>query len=189
MTWEIKAAALHGTIETLRSKGLFDKVRAKVSPSTRAMLDEPPLRTAWVRCADLAEIDTAVLELKGPVFLRAFSRDAAMVGAVPAFMSLIQGMLRLFGASPSSLLERITPLLTNQTHNIAHSYDRVSERHGRFTTRYEGSEHVPDAMLVAFSGVLEIIFELCSVRATGSVSEPSVQRARDHTLVQWDLRW
>lgn len=189
MSWEIKAAALHGTLETLRKRGLYEAVRADVSAAMGAMMDDPPLRTAWVPCARLAEIDEAILKREGAAYLREFSRDAAMVGAVPAFFSLIQGMLRLFGANPSSFLERITPLLANQTHGITHRYERVDERRGRFVARYEGAERVPDAMLVAFGGVLEIVFELCEVRATGSVSEPLVQRAGDHTSVQWELRW
>lgn len=189
VTWEIKAAALHGTIELLKKRGLFESVRAEVSPAVRSLMDEPPARTAWVACLKLAEIDEVLLRTKGRAYLRAFSKDAAMVGAVPAMLTVIQGMFRLFGATPNTIFTRVIPLLKGQTHEIEHSYERVDDRSGRLSTRYEGTDTVPEAMLVAFSGVVAISFDVCRVSDTGVIGEHEARKERDHTLVQWDVRW
>lgn len=189
MTWEIKAAALHGTIELLKRRSLFESVRAEVSPAVRALMDEPPARTAWVACLKLAEIDEVLMRSKGRAYLRTFSRDAAMVGAVPAMLTVIQGMFRLFGATPNTVFTRVLPLLKGQTHDLEHSYERFDDKSGRLATRYEGTETVPEAMLVAFSGVIAISFDVCRVTDSGVVGDHVLRKERDHSIVHWDLRW
>jgi hypothetical protein len=119
------------------------EVRARARAELEALADASPL--GFSPFASLLAIEAHVLEVAGEDGVRAVS-SAAITTAVkaPFLGSVVQGALRLFGATPAALLRVMPRTWGAVTRDAGRFAIDVAGREARATARYED---VPDALL------------------------------------------
>lgn len=149
---ETSGTVVRGLLEELRSRGLFDSVRAGVSPEARAMMDDPPLHITWVPSERHEELLVRLGEIAGREKVReivyAFMRSA--VG--PLVAPLVKTYFRLFGASPVSVLKNLGKVAYLLYRGMQLEYEPQTARGGFVTLRHP--EPVGDSVYAGWEGAL-----------------------------------
>lgn len=169
-TTQIKGTVLRGYVQALDRLGWRAAVREKLSPSTRALLDSPPLDSAWVSATPFEELAVVVGSLHGPTGVRRAARESVNSAVVPVLEVIIKGFLRLFGASPATLYARMGQMTASTVRGIEYHWTARDERSGSMLIAYPGRADVPIEMFIGSAGSLEVAFDLCRVR--GRVEDP-----------------
>lgn len=144
--------AVRGLLAELKSRGLFDVVRAGVSPEAQAMMDAPPLFIAWVPSRRHEELLVRLWEVAGNEKAQQIVQ-ACMLNAVgPLILPLFKTYVRIFGGSPASVLKNLGKVVSVQSRGIQIEYEPQTERSGYFTVRYP--EPVSDSIYSSWEGAL-----------------------------------
>jgi hypothetical protein len=182
-----KAGMLRGFAEAMRREGIYERVRAKVPPSVAALLDDPPPPSVWIENTQVEPIHIAIAEIVGLEGVRRISRAAVTLGLFPFAKIVIDGFLRLFGATPHTLLSRIGDLSKTSTRGIAYEYVRTSERTARLLVRYPAQTNVPISVFSVAAGGFESMIE--ATGAKGTVSEPAIVRDGRDNSAWFEIEW
>jgi hypothetical protein len=182
-----KASMFRGYVDVLRRDRLLDRVRARVSADVAHMLDQPPPASAWIPWRQTDEVMLAIEAVGGIATVRNVSRDAVLVGLVPVLRVAVEGFLRLFGATPSTLLTRMGQLTSNSSRGVEYEYVATSDRSGEMLVRYPSRRDMPLALFAAAAGGFEAVYELCRVR--GTVSDPEILADGMRNAVRLRFRW
>lgn len=180
-----KTAGLLGIVRVLsRDADALSKVRAAVSAETRDFIDRPPPVSVWVPGPLMVELQENILAVLGAEGLRKVVRDSVRETSAPLMRSMIEGALRLFGASPASLFSLIGAVSEKNSRGVTLQYVALSPRSGRIEYRITALPRMPEALALGLLGVLDAIYDLCST--TGTVQGPSYP-APNHARfeVQW----
>src|SRR5262249_24113600 len=159
-------------IAVLTRQGLFDGVLERVSPTTRAMLLEPPPASSWVDATVTEEVALAVAALAGPEAWRRVVLDATRTSVIPILRLALARFIRLFGATPASIFSRLGQLTANIVRGIEYEYTPTSPRSGDLVIRQLGRRDTPLVIFQGAAGGFSVVFELC--RTKGAVSEPEL---------------
>ena len=182
-----KAGMLRGFAAALKREGLYDKVRAKLTPSVAALLDNPPPASVWVESKDIEPLHIAIQEVAGLAGVRKISRAAVTLGLLPFAKIVIDGFLRLFGATPHTLLSRISDMSRTSTRGIEYEYVQTSERTARMLVRYPAQTNVPISVFSVAAGGFEAMID--ATGATGTVSEPEVINDGRGNSARFVIEW
>jgi hypothetical protein len=185
-----KAGMIRGIVEALRREGLYEQVRAKVPPSVAALLDNPPPASVWIENSQVEPLHVAMYEVAGAAGVRRIGRAAVTLGLFPFVKVVIDGFLRLFGATPHTLLSRMGDLSKTSTRGIEYEYVRTSDRSARLLIRYVAQKNVPISVFSIAAGGFESMLDATGVK--GTVSDPVVVddgRANSATFtIEWTPR-
>ncbi len=184
---EVKGSIIRPLIAVIAGRGLLDAVAARVSPETRAILEEPPLFTAWIDARNGIEIYQAVLEIAGADQLRAISRESIARGIMPLLRSTIERVLAVFGVSPASLFARLDRAAGGTSRGMLYRYVPIDDTSGDFDLEIPAMTDVPLGPFVSTGGALELIFELCRVR--GTLSEPRMVPNGRNNRMRYRVSW
>lgn len=184
---ETKGSVLRSIATTLTENRLFDGIAAAVSPTTRAMMLDPPLPTVWVDGRLLNEIYEAILKLHGADALRRMNRQAIEHGVSPLIRGAAESILRVFGSSPATLLSRLGRVSGTISRGVTYRYDAETETSGMFEIECTHLDNVPLGAFIALVGGLELVFDMCSVR--GSFGQPEVVQNGRHNRVRFPVSW
>jgi hypothetical protein len=176
-----------GLCAVILAQGMHEQVLARVDPATRAMMLDPPPATTWIDAHRLMDVDQVLLELRGAAVLRQMTRRAAEEGMLPVLRGTVEGLLRLFGASPASLFSRVGRFAGSTARGIEYRYIVTSETSGLLELEHVGLTNVPRGPLVATAGGLEYIFELCGVR--GTISDPEMVDNGRANICRYQVAW
>lgn len=184
---ETKGSVVRSMAATLGEHGLLDGIAAAVSPAARAMLLDPPLPTAWIDGRVVNEVYEAILQLHGADVLRRMNRQAIERGVSPLIRGAAESVLRIFGASPATLLSRLGRVGGTMARGVTYRYDAESDTSGVFEIEYPGLVDVPLSASIATVGGLELVFEMCSTR--GTFGPPELVANGRNNRVRFAVSW
>jgi hypothetical protein len=170
-----KALTLRGYVLAMQKMGLVDVVRPRLSPAARRLVDDPPPPSQWISLAAMQEITRIIAAERGLPAVRKFARTAAVEGIAPLWRSTIDGFLRLFGVSPTTLFARLNQFGTMITTGIQHEYLPDGRHRGLVVIHVQSDDPVESHTWEAFAGTLETVFDMCNTR--GTVGAPETFRS------------
>lgn len=183
---EAKASTLRGMIKVLEARGLLGAVRAHVTAATRALLDAPPPASSWISHAAFEDLGLAVVAVAGTKAWREVTFTAGRDSVLPLLRVGIEGVLRLFGATPVVVFSRWQQLAASSVRGIHYEFRSTGPRSGEIVVTYEGCRNVPIAVFHATAGSLELGFDVTG--HAGSVDEPEVLPGDGNRAV-YRVRW
>jgi hypothetical protein len=163
---------LRGYSVALRSLGLYDEVVRRLPAPLRETLETPPPASVWVDFDVCLQVMKVVMQLRGVSGVRRFGHDSVLAGVAPFMQSFIQGLLRLFGVSPVTILNHMGKIAGQTTRGGEYSYQATSERAGVLTMTVPGARDLDASVWHSSAGGFLIVFEVCGVE--GDVGEPEV---------------
>src|SRR5581483_673549 len=169
--YQVKGAALRAYVKDLARKGWLAAVKARVGEPTRALLDAPPPSSSWMDGEPIELLMAAVDELHGEDAVRQLSHDANSE-MVPLLRPLIEGTLRLFGASPATIFSRLELLTRNSLRGCEFKWRAETDASGEIEVHFVSRRQLPRRSFVSFVGSFEVVIELCGKK--GTVSSPDL---------------
>ncbi len=182
--YEVKGAALRAYIKQLERKEWMAAVSAQVSDETRALFAAPPPSSSWMDAAPIEDLMAAVEKLHGEDAVRALSHDAQN-DLIPIYRPILEGVLRIFGASPATMYARMELLTRTALRGVEYAWHEASPRSGDLEVRFVARRELPRRAFVSFIASFQVILELCGKK--GTVSLPEVNR--DGTGARYHIEW
>lgn len=182
-----RAGAWRGFIELLHERELFEPVRARVPPPVQRLMDTPPLAVSWMPAMGFQFVFRALDELVSPEAFVQLAHDSVVKGPLRRMKPVIEGIIRIFGASPAAFLQKTPQLMASQVEGITFSIDELGEGYAIVGVCYDYLHDVPRVGFEYWRGAMQITFELCrrEVRThTEVLDEPPHNRA----LIYFDWR-
>jgi hypothetical protein len=179
-----KASVLRGYVAQLAKSGKLGAVRARVSASTRALIDAPPPVTQWIDAGALEDLYEAIGALEGAAGVRALVREAIRGSVLPYVRPVLQGILRVFGATPGALFARADLAFRSTLQGVSVQFTPRPENAGEVVVRY-AAHRAPPMAFAAWQATLEVGLELCST--TGTVK--LVEVLDGGAAARFDVRW
>jgi hypothetical protein len=179
-----KASVLRGYLAQLEKSGQLGAVRARVSASTRALMDAPPQVTQWIDAGALEDLYEALGALEGAAGVRRMVREAILASILPYVRPILQGILRVFGATPGALFARADLAFRSTLQGVTVQFTQGSENAGVVVVRY-AAHRAPPMAFAAWQGTLEVGFSLCG--STGSIK--LVEVIDGGAAARFDVQW
>jgi hypothetical protein len=184
--FEVKCSAVRAHLVLVEKRGLLASVLQKVPEETRQALVALPLPGAWIDGQVQQDLLAAVDALHGTTVTRAILHEAQTTVTAPRLMPIISGLLRLFGASPDTLLSRFGELTKTQLRGPQFQWTRDSPNSGRLTvTMPKPAIHPRCAFLGFESGCLGVL-EVCGARGSVAPAQISDDGMRGTIAVRWE---
>ena len=112
--YEIKGSIVRAYTMHIEQMGILPEVLSRVTPETRKLMTtEMPLSNVWVDAGVIEDMIGKVEALKGLDGVRTITRAGIYTGALPVLKPVVVPMLRLFGMSPHTLLQRFGQFTKN----------------------------------------------------------------------------
>jgi hypothetical protein len=179
----LKASTLRAYVNVLDKLGRREDVIARVPPETASILASLPLAGSWIAFGHMVRITEAMEALVGPVGVRDFVHRAIDEARGP-HIKMLEGILRLFGASPATIFKRMNDIVKSTIENMEYRYTAIDDHSGIMAVTYHFDEPLPMCMYVGGSQALQAIFDACGVK--GMVGNPQV---RGTNFVEYHLQW
>jgi hypothetical protein len=179
-----KASVLRGYVAQLEKGGQIGAVRARVRASTRALMDAPPPVTQWIDAGALEDLYEALGALEGAAGVRRMVREGILSSILPYVRPILQGILRVFGATPASLYSRADLAIRSTLQGVSVQFTPRPENAGEVVVRYL-AHRAPPMAFAAWQGTLEVGFFLCGT--TGAVR--LVEVIDGGAAARFDVRW
>src|SRR4051794_6118041 len=117
-SFEVKCSTLRAHLAQAEKLSAFAAVLDALPAETRQALASLPLPTAWVDGLVLQNLMVAIAAVAGIDAARQVSLRAQETFIAPLLMPVVGGILRVFGATPSSLLSRFDDLVRTQVRGM-----------------------------------------------------------------------
>jgi hypothetical protein len=174
-------------VDFLSERGLLEEVKAKLTTSSRKMLEKPPFAFAWQDSGPLEEIEK-VLYARSPELVVDLGHAAGDQLSETVVAPVLKMALSLFGQTPGSMFGHLDRFFAMVVRGFSFEYQPNTAKTGTVVARIEGSG-VHASLFEQIRGNLLTVYDLC--KAKGSVGAVEVVR-HDHTgaeirlLVRWD---
>src|SRR5436305_1196330 len=173
-------------VDFVDERGLRERVRAKVSPETQALIDKFPRPMSFLPSKPIDEVEAALLELTGPDVCV----ECGLAVARPLGWSLLQPVLRIafqfLGQSAEPIFSNLDRFFSMVTRGIDFSWEKA-EKGGTVLARFAGPD-TPEAAFHVLRGSLTFAYEASGT--TGTVSPPEVVESTPHeTVVRYRVSW
>ena len=171
-SYEVKASLLRSYIHQLQQRGLWDKVKARVSPATLKHLDDPPLASTWIDGLVIEELIEALHAVGGVEAVKEVTKQGQQIGLLAVVKPVVIGLLRLFGATPPTLLSRFGDMSRSSLRGPV-EFEWIADglRSGRFRIHFVGRRNMPRSAFIGFQTAIQIVCELCGVAGTIAEAE------------------
>jgi hypothetical protein len=182
--YEVKGSLVRGYVQQIDKLGLTAEVMAAVSAETRAQMKDLPLTTSWVDAMVIEEMIAAVDTLRGTAAVRTIIHDGQLGTVLPLLRPFISGVLRLFGGSPLTLLQRFEQMSRLNVRGLELEWTTQSERSGRLRVKFP-RKNIPRSAFVGFETGIGNIFEVCSVAGKVEETQISADGSTGTIAVSW----
>jgi hypothetical protein len=173
----LKAATFRAYVAMLEHDSKRDAVMALVPPETAALMARPPLAGSWMDLTHMQRLIHAVDKIGGLAAVRDFARRAVADARKP-YMGVVEGVLKLFGTSPATLLKRMNALVRS------FRFVPSSERAGVMEIEWATEHKIAMCEFVAQVPSLQTLLDACGVKGVvGPPERLAANRARFH--IQW----
>jgi hypothetical protein len=178
----VKVATVRAHLIQIENLGFLPQVMAKLPEETRRALAALPLPTSWVDGKVMQDIVCAVEAVRGMDAVRLVTMRAQEVGTTPLLMPVVGGVMRLFGATPNTLLSRFGDLVKTQLRGPTFQWVLDAPKSGRLTITFPHLD-VPRASFVGFESGCKGILDLCKV--DGEVEATEISSGVGVIRVRW----
>lgn len=185
-TDQVKASVLRGYAIALTEMGAMAEVRTRLPAATLRLLMDPPPVTAWIPGMIVEHITGALADVRDLAAVRQCGRRSTEAGVGGIARGVIEGVLRLFGASPAALFSRYKTLSSNFVRNIDFAWEPEGETAGSMIMRIR-SRPMSLAGYAATAGSFEFILALC--KKDGTVSDPELLPVSAGSAARYRIRW
>jgi hypothetical protein len=182
--YEVKASTFRAYLVQLQKLGVLEAVRAKVPDETREAIDQPPLPGAWSDGMFIEDIICALESLRGMDAVRKVTKGGQQEAILPILRPIITGLLRLFGASPETLLSRWPDFTRTNVRGIDFKWVRESDRAGRLVVTFPRKQ-VPRSAYAGMESGCSLILDLCGVKGTIMPADLSHDGSIGSIRVSW----
>jgi hypothetical protein len=179
----LKALTFRSYVRIIATDGRRDAVLALVPPETAALIAEPPLAGSWMDLRHVIHITQAVEQIAGMTAVRDLARRSTDDARKP-YMAVVEGVLKLFGASPATLFKRMNTLVSSFIEGVAYRYTGLSERSGVMEIAWAADFEIPTCVLVSQIPSLQTLIDACGAKGVvGAPERIAANKAR--YLIQW----
>jgi hypothetical protein len=184
---EVKGSLVRSMVAVVTEQGLRNAVIGRVSPVAAELLHDPPLPTMWIDAQVYNEILQALYEIEGAERLRHLNREAVDRGLSSLLRTTAPGMLRLFGASPETLLSRLDRLGASTSRGVITPYVASGPTSGSLEMEFPALRDVPIGAFVASGGAIKLVFDICGV--SGTIGEPTWIDEERRNAMRFAVAW
>lgn len=135
----------------------------------------------------IEELNVIVGALHGSEGVKRVAKESVNQAVIPVLRAIIEGFLRLFGATPATLLSRMAQITASTAKGVEYQWTSTGPSSGTLLIAYTGRKNVPTEQFIGTSGTIEVVFDLCRVR--GRVSEPVPSPAHPGFGAIYTVRW
>lgn len=182
-TPRVKGNVVRAWVKIAERHGLLAQVRSKLSPSTLAVFQNPPLSGSWIDSRPLTEFFLAVYDTAGRAAALKLSRESTDEVA-PFYSGMLGGLLRIFGATPQSLFSRLNDFSKQTMEGVEYRWTKTGETSGTIEVVYPPGYTMTQPQYLTIVPSFEFMFRLCKAR--GKVSEPVL--LSDHSA-RFEVSW
>jgi hypothetical protein len=182
--YQVKGSLVRAYLGEIERLQLTSAVSARVSDGTRFMMEDPPLANQWVDALVIEEMMSAVDSLRGAEAVRGVTRSGLDKGIKPLMRPVVSGFLRLFGATPHTLMSRFSQFTRTNVRGMEFEWVKESERAGTLRLQFPRA-HVPRSAFIGFESGISIICELCAVRGNIEETRISSDGSTGHIRASW----
>ncbi len=133
---ETRGSIVRGTLAELKDRQLFDAVRARASPDVQKLMDDPPGSLDWIPSSLWESIVIHVGQIAGRETVREISYSLSRISGSVLIGPVIRATVRVFGASPLSVLQRVNTIIFLQHRGLEVAYEPETERSGFVVLHY-----------------------------------------------------
>jgi hypothetical protein len=183
-----KAGAFRALIDVLRTTGRYPRIHAAADPALRPLMDQPPLPISWMPAVAFQYLFRAMWAVLDPDEFRRVSRDSVLAGPMKVMRPIIEGTLRLFGASPAAFYRRMPAIMAAQVKGIEFEFIELDDTHALLEVRYPLLFDVPEPAFIYWEAVVGHTFDICRCTGTATtelLDDPDRNRAR--ITLDWQL--
>lgn len=178
-SYKAKASAFRGLGQALKDAKLLDDVLPKLPVPTAEILQKPPLSVSFMKGIHFQYVIKAIHEIGGDDLVYSIARDSILKGSVNMMRPLIEGTLRLFGASPNAFFKKVPQILGGQVTGMTFGYGSETADTAWITVRFEELDDVPPRTWVYWAGVFSSTYALCGLEGTCTPSPTNDPRGRE----------
>jgi len=183
-----RASAWRSLLEVLHAHGVHDAVRARVPAAVERLMDRPPLPVSWMPAVAFQFIFRALDDLVDPDTFARMAHDSVVKGPLVRMKPVVEGILRLFGASPEAFLRRTAPMMETQVRGMTFELERFEPGEAVLRVVYDHLENPPDSAFDYWRAVMEINFELCSITVVSRTERiDAVPHNAARLIYAWDI--
>jgi hypothetical protein len=182
-TTAVRGSVVLGYRQWLDARGHLEAVRARLSATARALLDDPPVRTAWVPTEPIDEIVDAVAAVAGLEATRAMGRDTTRDALRGVLRPILENILRRFGTSPASVYARLDLMLRTTVAGARASWTPDGDSAGVVEIQLPYAPR--EAAAHTYAGALEYGLALCGRQGSVRIADLS----RSSRCIRFAVRW
>jgi hypothetical protein len=161
-----RGIALRGLAAALEHLGLYDRVAARLSAPVRELLDDPPLAIGWTPAVVVQYVLRATREVGGLDAVRSVGEQATVLGPLKPMWPVVEGLFRLLGRTPWSILRRLPETLAGSLTGTTFVVAEPTATTAAITVTYEWLHDVPLEAFVYWEGAFVVAPRLCRAPAT-----------------------
>ena len=156
----------------LRERQLLDDVKARLSPSSRRVLEKPPFALSWQPSAPLEEIEK-LLFAKSPELVVELGHAAGRQLSGTLVAPVLKMALSMFGQTPATMFGHLDRFFSRAVRGFNFQYEPRGDKDGVVRVRIEGGQ-VHRSLFEQVRGNLLTVYDLCSV--IGEVGSAEILR-------------
>lgn len=164
--YRAKGGAFRGLTHAIGEAGLRERVLAGLPSASRAIYDKPPLSVAWMPGVHFQYVLRALDEIGGEELVRKMGLSSMLHGPVNFMRPLIEGTLRLFGATPHAFFARVPSIMAGQVDGMTFEYGKEGPERAMITVRFDELRDLPPRTWWYWEGAFSSTFELCKVEGS-----------------------
>ena len=182
--YEIKGSIVRAYTMHIEQMGILPDVLSRVTPETKKLMTtEMPLSNVWVDAGVIEDMIGKVELLRGLDGVRTITRAGIHTGALPVLKPVVVPMLRLFGMSPHTLLQRFGQFTKNNLRGMELLWTPEGDRAGNLRVTFP--RRTPRSAYIGFESGMWLICELCSVK--GEISDTEIRPDGQVGIIR--LKW
>ena len=113
-SYQAKAGAFRGLVHAVGEQGLRERVLIGLPSESRAVFDKPPLSVSFMPGVHFQYVLRELDEIGGHDLVREMGLSSMLKGTVNMMRPLIEGTLRMFGATPHAFFRKVPSIMANQ---------------------------------------------------------------------------
>jgi hypothetical protein len=182
--YEIKGSIVRAYTMHIEQMGILPEVLSRVTPETKKLMTtDMPLSNVWVDAGVIEDMIGKVELLRGLEGVRTITRAGIHTGALPVLKPVVVPMLRLFGMSPHTLLQRFGQFTKNNLRGMDLLWTPEGDRAGNLKVTFP--RRTPRSAYVGFESGMWLICELCSVK--GEIADTEIRPDGQVGIIR--LKW
>jgi hypothetical protein len=170
----------------LEQRGALDAVLRRVTPETRALLENPPVRTSWLPCEVFEDAYQAIAGLHGIEAVREMGHEATRDSLAGTVLKPFIQAMSVMGSTPASFFSHLNLSIRASMRGVTTEYRPTGETSGVVVARYAAP--LPPMVQQASLGSLRYVFELARVTGTTTLLGVEDERRLARIGVSWQAR-